>query len=471
MKRELMHFQGVRVEDQRYPPVQDATFSLYEGEAILLTGLFQSGLTTLARLLAGEIGSFAGSIRLGGTPCRRITHETAAAQGLAVIGLQSRLSESLSYVENFQLIQGGGRRFGPLERVELTPAGRELFRLMELDPEKTRWTPFEQIKWNVMAAFFAGARIMLFTDITAACGGNDLAELESILFFLKEHGVSLLLVAFNDDLWCYTDVADRCLVMRKGVLSSTLHKGANGRFDMERLHHLVVGRQFPPRLLPPQPDPALAPPDGQFAIRLEPAGEVLPLPPGRITGLYDEATQLPAALDAFLAAQGRQYTLLRGGRPLAGHTPKDLALQQTAVIANGGAEQLIFRNLSPVENTALFAQRRMGRAALYKIHLARYLFDSVVARYEILKRCAALRDRADCFDLSYQSLFELMLAKWLAANPALVIFFTPLSNEDIKMTERFRDLRRQLKAAGKAVLLISNDYDYLDGSCDEIYSC
>ncbi len=62
-----------------------------------------------------------------------------------------------------------------------------------------------------------------------------------------------------------------------------------------------------------------------------------------------------------------------------------------------------------------------------------------------------------------------MVAKWLAANPDAVILFTALSNEDIKLTERFRDLQRELTGRGKAVLLISADYDRLERDCGEIY--
>lgn len=62
-----------------------------------------------------------------------------------------------------------------------------------------------------------------------------------------------------------------------------------------------------------------------------------------------------------------------------------------------------------------------------------------------------------------------MVGKWLAANPSVVVLFTSLSNEDIKQTERFRDLQQELLEMGKAVLLVSSDYDRLECDCEEIY--
>ena len=91
-------------------------------------------------------------------------------------------------------------------------------------------------------------------------------------------------------------------------------------------------------------------------------------------------------------------------------------------------------------------------------------------RYSILKHCAMLENRRDCFGLSEEEVFELMVAKWLAANPFFVILFPSPGNEDIKRTERFRDLQRELAEQGKTVLLISNDYDRLEQDCNEIYT-
>ena len=51
----------------------------------------------------------------------------------------------------------------------------------------------------------------------------------------------------------------------------------------------------------------------------------------------------------------------------------------------------------------------------------------------------------------------------------MVVLFTSLSNEDIKQTERFRDLQQELLEMGKAVLLVSSDYDRLECDCEEIY--
>lgn len=469
MKQEVLRFRGVRIESNRFGVVRDATFSLYRDEAVLLTGLFNSGIATLIRLLSGELGAFDGELCVNGKKLQRLTHEAAHEQGIAVIGLRHLLFDNMDFSDNIRMLSGNGRLLGVMQPLAYSPDMLELFSLMKLDWNVAAHTPFERIKWDILAAYFTGARIIAFTDMEIYCNNEEFGELEQILRFLKVHGVSLLLGMINDNLWRYTLIADRCLVMRKGILTTTLEKNEMGLFDEDEIRHVVVGRRFPPRTLKRDGPPLQEKqnPSG-LALRLCNAGEEIAFRPGEITGLYDNDSRLPATIEAFMSAINKTVQLTLGGVPFPIRTPQDLASKGVAVILNASAEKMIFKNLSPAENVAFFAQRRFT-GPLYSAQISRYIFEQVVQRYSILKHCAALRTRRDCYGLSYQELFELMVAKWLAVNPSVVILFTSLSNEDIKLTERLRDLQQELLERGKAVLLISSDYDRLERDCGEIY--
>lgn len=469
MKQEVLSLRGVHIENHRYGAIRDATFSVCRDETLLLTGLFDSGLITLVRLLAGELGSFGGQLRINRKSCSLLTHEAAREQGIAVIGLSHLLAENLSHRDNIRMLAGNGRRLGVIPPLHYSEEVLALFRLMRLDWNTAARTPFEQIKWDIFAACFTGAQIMVFTDMAAFCNNEEFDELEEILRFLKERGVTLLLVVINDSLWRYTCIADRCLVMRRGISTTVLKKGEDGLFDDDAIRHVVMGRRFPPRFLKndtPRPQEQKAPLG--LSLRLCAAGQEIPFRSGEAVGLYDSDSQLPATPEEFIGSTRSVVQLLANGRPLAVNSLQDLAANGIAVILNAAADRMIFKNLSPAENVAFFAQKRVDDR-LYRPQISRYLFDRVVRRYSILKHCAALRERPDCHGLSYQQLFELMVGKWLAANPSVVILFTTLSNEDIKQTERFRDLQQELLALGKAVLLVSADYDRLECDCEEIY--
>lgn len=467
MKREALRFFGVQAEDHRFGAIRDATFTLYRDEAILLTGLFNSGLATLPRLLNGELREFAGEIRVNGTQLTRISQNTA---GIAVVGRQHLLMEDMTLADGIRMRCGGGR-LGVMPPLR---CGEELAQLLELTHMDVQMTaaksPFGRIKQDILAAYASGARIMVLTDMELYCNNEEYLELEKILFFLKTHGVALMIVVVNDSLWRYTSIADRCLVMRAGILTTVLEKGPDGLFDEDEIHHVTVGRRFLPRAAQSrreqQETGAVLP--ARFVLCTGTAGLRVPLTPGRVVGLYDSDSRLPATIEAFLEALNGLVSLLRDGVRFPVKTPRDLAGGGMAVILNASAEKLIFQNLSPAENVAFFVQRRVS-SVFYRARLAQYIFDDVTRRYSFFRCGDALRGRQDCYGLSYQQIFELMVAKWLAANPDAVILFTALSNEDIKMTERFRDLQRELTGRGKAVLLVSADYDRLEQDCEEIY--
>ena len=130
----------------------------------------------------------------------------------------------MNYFDNIRMLSGNGRRLGFMPPPKYSEDVLALFELMQLDWNVAAHTPFERIKWDIFAAYFTGAEIMVFSDMEAYCNNEEFDELEQVLCFLKTHGISLLLVAINDNLWRYTEIADRCLVMRKGILTTVLEK-------------------------------------------------------------------------------------------------------------------------------------------------------------------------------------------------------------------------------------------------------
>ena len=467
MRRAALRFSGVQAEDRCFGAIRDATFTLYCDEAILLTGLFNSGLATLPRLLNGEVREFGGEICVYGRRLTRISPETAE---IAVIGRRHLLLEDMTLADGIRMRCGRGR-LGIMRPLRCSGELLQLLEVMRMDLQTPAQSPFERIKHDILAAYAAGARAMAFTDMELYCNNEEYLELENILLFLKEHGVALMIIVINDSLWRYTCVADRCLVMRAGILTTVVEKGPDGLFDEDEIHHVAVGRRFLP--LSPhgerQRQRACASRPARFVLCPKGGPERrIPLTPGSTAGLYDSDSRLPATIEAFVEALNGPVCLMRDGVRFLVKTPRDLANGGMAVILNASAEKLIFQNLSPAENIAFFAQHRL-HSVLYGARLSQYLFDSVIRRYSFFRCGDALRGRRDCYGLSYEQLFELMVAKWLAANPDAVILFTALSNEDIKLTERFRDLQRELTGRGKAVLLISADYDRLERDCGEIY--
>ncbi len=471
MKHEVLKFEGVQIEDYLYGGLRDATFSLYRSEAVVIAGLLDSGLVTLTRILGGEMGAFQkGRVFVNGRSFSQLTSEDLNKAGIAVIGRRARLSGNITFLDNIRMLNRHGGLWGIIQNTSYNEDAAVLINLMQLKFDEGEQRPYEQVKREILAAFSTGIRIMVFTNMADYCSNEDFMELNEILKFLKEHGVTLVMTVFNEDLWYYTEVADRCLVVRKGIVTMTIRKGENSLFCEEDVRHVVMGRRFPARTLKSGSADSQTGERCKAALAFGKSGEVISFQKGQIAGIYDENLEIPFTLEPFIQMINRELKLLIDGSPVAVKSPKELAGKGIAVIPNVSADQMIFRNLSPVENVAFFAQHRLGNRFLYRGRVSRYLFRQIVERYSILKHCAMLENRRDCFGLSEEEVFELMVAKWLAANPFFVILFPSPGNEDIKRTERFRDLQRELAEQGKTVLLISNDYDRLEQDCNEIYT-
>ena len=468
MKQEILRFTRVAVQPPLLPPLWDVTFSLYQGEAVLLTGLFQSGLRTLTALLEGELGSFSGTLRTPEQSYTSLNRDAAVTAGIAVIGHRSHFIENLPFTESLQLVMDPRRPMGLLHPFMLPEAAKELAQILQLDLANPGTTTFAKIKWEILAAFARGARLFWFVDFSEVASNEELLQLQDCFTFLKEHGRTLVMTTFQGALWWFAPVADRCLVMRHGMITMPLYRDEGEEFDSERLHHLIVGRRFAARRYTAYgADPASGRETSAFTLCAN-GGETVPLPKGRIIGLYDEASRVPTDAIGMMAALNPVLHLQKNGHPLSTGSFYALSRQKIALIGNGTADRLIMKNLSPCENSAFFAVHRLPDRWLYKPEVARYLFANTVARYPILKHCAELFDCGSCYALTDTDLFSLMLAKWLAANPQLLLWIAPLAQEDIKQTERLRDLRQTLRDEGRTSLIISSDYDYLENHCEEI---
>ena len=250
MKHEVLKFEGVQIEDYLYGGLRDATFSLYRSEAVVIAGLLDSGLVTLTRILGGEMGAFQkGRVFVNGRSFSQLTSEDLNKEGVAVIGRRARLSGNITFLDNIRMLNRHGGLWGIIQNTSYNEDAAMLINLMQLKFDEGEQRPYEQVKREILAAFSTGIRIMVFTNMADYCSNEDFMELNEILKFLKEHGVTLVMTVFNEDLWYYTEVADRCLVVRKGIVTMTIRKGENSLFCEEDVRHVVMGRRFPARTL------------------------------------------------------------------------------------------------------------------------------------------------------------------------------------------------------------------------------
>jgi len=468
MKKEALRFEGVSVEDYRYGGLVDATFCLYQGETLALAGLQRSGKKSLLTILSGRLPDYDGRICVYGQEVELDSFSTVSNCQIANIGEVPLLFHNMDLLDNVCLPKGRKRLFALTNYTIEDEMTKRLLDELGLDLSNRSiegLSGFERTKLEILKVFHGGARIIIFSSTFMYCSEAEARELCKIIAILNRFDVSVILETDND-FPIYEDVIDRCIVVRNGVVTTTLYKDTDGHFNENIFRHVIAGHAFD--VDERQLSIPIESRQDSFLSVITQNEEQINIGRGSIVGLHDPDDNLPRTVDGLIASINDDYHLWIDGKRFKPRSVSDLVERKVAVIIKEFSHNLIFNNLSPVENVCIYANHQFGNKYIYHKRTAEYLFDMIVKKYKVLKHCVGLKDRTHSYDLSYEQQYELMLAKWLALNPDIFIIYAPLSNHDMKNAERYRELQVSLGREGKVLIVISPSLDYLRGFCTRI---
>ncbi len=473
MKKEALRLTGVSARDYSFGGLKEASFTLYEGETIALAGLFKSGKITLVRILSGDPIKYAGDIFIQGQRITPDDNTGIRSNKIVLISDIRRLFVNINLYDNIYISQTGKSLWAPVRHDSITPDVHILLEELGIEFSKKhvdQLSDFEKLKFEILKSYVSGARIFIFVNFSMYLTEQEVQKLVHIVRFLNTWGISVILEG-DDYFPIFEEVVSRCLVVRGGVVTTILYKDENDIFDEDRMRHAIVGRAFDRRYevlekvaLRTDASPYLKVGSTMDGKTLLEARE------GDIIGIYDRLDQLPKTVEGLMLYLGKGIQLTISDAPFQPRKILDLVRRSVAVITKEISDQPIFLNLSPVENVCIFAQRLFGKPVIYKRSTSEYLFNRLIRKHRILRHCEGLQMEKDCFGLSYEQKYELMIAKWLAFNPKIIVLFTPLSNMDTKNAEHYKDWHASMSNEGKVQILISSNYESLDGICTDIVS-
>lgn len=461
----LLRCEGVRVDNDKYGELRDATFCLYPGETVVITGLNSSGRGTLCNLLRGQVPRYGGQIYWDGRPVVLDSLTAVHDCRIATLSGTPTVFDTLSLQDNLTVALGQRRLLRRVERWSPGPADRVLLNALELDlaqQDVARLSRFEKNKLNIFMAFLGGARLLLFYSDFFSCTSAESAVLRRAFRALNLLGITVLLES-NDVFPQFDGAVDRCLVVRRGLVTTELAPGPDGHFSESTVRHVILGRPFEKRELTPPPAPRGEP----LFFSIAAPGWSVAAARGGLVGIHDRNERFPRTVKEILVfLRGARIEL--NGRALRLDNVNDLVRSRVAVLTRPYRDSLLFLNLSPAENAALFAHKLLESPPIYERRISEYLFESLVKRYRFFKHCRGLAHAEDCYGLSYTQLCEIEVAKWLAINPQVVLVRLPLIHYDTKNAERYKDLQLELRQDGKTLVVVSSNYEDLAPLCTEI---
>ena len=451
-------FLGVRVLD-------GVDLDVVPGEVHAVVGENGAGKSTLMKIVSGGYAPDQGTVTFAGTPRRFSGPRDAQRAGIGIVHQEFNLLPERSVAENVFLGHEPVRR-GLVDRQAMLGRTGELLASIgesSLPPGSRvgRLGVARQQIVEIVKALALDARLLIMDEPTAALADNEVERLYGLVRRLQQRGIGVLYVSHR--LKEVFDLADRITVLKDGRLVTTVDTADT---DPDRLVRHMVGRDlssyYPERAGPDEPGPVrLTVRDAgnrklrDVNLRLR-AGEVLGV--GGLQGSGRSA--LARALFGVAPFTTGDVTL--DGKPVRLRSPRAAMRAGIAYVTEDRKGEGIVAGQSVLDN-ALLAGRALlpawrGRAA--RTGRVRELLAAVDVR-------AAATGQEIRF-LSGGNQQKVVLARWLALGPRILLFDEPTRGIDVGAKSAIHDLVRRLARDGAVVLMISSELPELLGMSDRI---
>ena len=447
----------------------DAGLVLRAGEIHALMGQNGAGKSTLIKLLTGVEIPDAGTIELESRRIAPATPLQAQAEGISTVYQEVNLCPNLSVAEN--LYAGRyPRRFGLVDWKQVCAGARALLRELHLDIDVDLPLAHYPVAVQQMVAIArtlgVSARVLVLDEPTSSLDEGEVRELFAVMRRLRERGMAILFVThFLDQVYA---VADRITVLRNGRLvgeyrTAELPQAALVNAMVGREVELAGGRDAAHRV----PADAAIVADARGLARrgaLHPvdlqvrAGEVLGLG-GLLGSGRTELARLLFGLDR--ADRGE---LRIGHAEVDLRHPADAVARGLALCPEERKTEGIVAGLSVRENVVLALQARMG----WRRFLSRAKQDEMARHYVALLGIRTGSIETPVGALSGGNQQKVVLARWLATQPRLLILDEPTRGIDIAAKQEIMAEVLRLARAGMGVLFISAEIDELTRLSDRI---
>jgi ribose transport system ATP-binding protein len=455
---------------KRFPGVvalDSVNLRVARGEVVALVGENGAGKSTLMKILGGVYQPDAGEIRLDGKPVKIQNVNDANQNGIAFIHQELNVLDNLSVAANVFLGREPVNALGFINRQKIFADTEPFLKRLGLQvsprTQLSHLSLAHQQMVEIAKALSLNARVLIMDEPTSSLTLAETNRLLELVCELSEQGVSVIYISHR--LGEIDQCADRVVVLRDGKNAGEL---THDEATHDKLVSLMVGREIKSFYVQSE-----APKTGAyFKVRnvcsgLYPhkkvsfdatRGEILGFA-GLVGAGRSEMAKAMVGLDP-----SPEKKIFLGGENIAILKPRDAIAHGIYLVPENRRTEGLVVEMSVRENISLPSLPGMARGGLIQRKRER---EIAAQQIQILKVKTPTAE-ALVLNLSGGNQQKVVLGKWLAMNPRVMILDEPTRGIDIGAKAEIYRLMRELAAQGTVILMISSDMEEVLNISDRV---
>jgi len=464
--RPVLRLSGIAKSFPGVKALQGVDLSLYAGQVTALIGENGAGKSTIVKVLTGIYQPDAGTIEIDGTPVTFATAQDASAAGVTAIHQETVLFDDLTVAENIWLGHAPRGAFGLIDWAAMRSGAQALLASIgaSLNPD-ARLRDLGIASRHMVAiarALSIDARVVIMDEPTAALSHKEIHELYELVEKLKARGKAILFISHKfDEVF---RIADRYTVFRDGAL---VGEGMMADATEGQLVQLMVGRPVD-AIFPKRAHNIGAPllTVAGYSHPTEFADIGFTLHRGEILGFYGLVgagrSEVMQALFG-ISTPSRGAVRIDGQVRVIRSTAEAIAAGIVYVPEDRGSQGAV-RGLPIFQNVTLPSLARTSRNGFLRLAQEFALARRYTGRLDL--RAASLDQ--DLGLLSGGNQQKVVIAKWLATQPRVIILDEPTKGIDVRSKAAVHGFMAELASEGLAVIMVSSEIPEVLGMSDRV---
>jgi ribose transport system ATP-binding protein len=454
--------------------LDDVSLEIHAGKVNAIVGENGAGKSTLMKILSGVYQEYEGRIFLDGLDVTFTNPKEAQDNGIAIIHQELNLIPHLSVAENVFLGREFVNRFGLINYRKMHRETKKLLDRVDLHisprAKVSELRIGQQQVVEIAHALSLDARIVIMDEPTSAISEHEIEVLFSLIRSLKAQGVAIVYITHKlDELF---QIADTVTVLRDGkfVGSSLVEELSHG--DIVRM---MVGRDIKDFFVKSDVvksgevlsvrDICLAHPERPGEYIVDHVGFVVKT--GEVLGLFGlmgaGRTELLETIFG-LHPKTSSGSIFVNGQPIKINSPKDAIRSGIGFITEDRKQEGLVMQMSVASSISLASLEKTERFGFLRNKLEIRLARSYIERLRI--KTPSIRQVVE--NLSGGNQQKVVIAKWLATDPRILLLDEPTRGIDINTKNEIYRLINELAQRGLAIVMVSSELPEIMAIADRI---